>query len=330
MPCWERYCLRLLGCRLREGDDWLGPHWGSAMVQAPLPGTLALSGGLSFSTCKLQRPCCPAHEPRAPAILVPSLHLRVPTPHISQPLPQIDLTQSTSSTLPFENGHQVRTLALSPDGRLLVSIDVEGRALVINRRRRALLHHFSFKDRVRSAAFSPDGAFLAVAVGRLVQVWRAPELRKSVAPLALHRTYGQAHADVTVLAWSPCSTWLAAGAEDLVVRPLSLNPIQGYRVPSLMGHRAPTVAVQFSSAAQREAAGLLGLPTPHLWTLAQDGALYTWTYEGGGAEEDHAGDGGGAEGPHQSHEFYGGHWRLASKYYFNQVRAGMVVIHGGG
>ncbi|KAL6776538.1 UTP1 [Auxenochlorella protothecoides x Auxenochlorella symbiontica] len=238
---------------------------------------------------------------------------------------QIDLTQSTSSTLPFENGHQVRTLALSPDGRLLVSIDVEGRALVINRRRRALLHHFSFKDRVRSAAFSPDGAFLAVAVGRLVQVWRAPELRKSVAPLALHRTYGQAHADVTVLAWSPCSSWLAAGAEDLVVRPLSLNPIQGYRVPSLMGHRAPTVAVQFSSAAQREAAGLLGLPTPHLWTLAQDGALYTWTYEGGGAEEDRAGDGGGAEGPHQSHEYYGGHWRLASKYYFNQRGARLTA-----
>ena len=87
-------------------------------------------------------------------------------------LSQIDLTQSTASTLPFENGRQIRVLAVSPDGRLLVSVDEAGRALIAARRRRALLHHFSFKDVVRAAAFSPDGQYLAVAVGRLVQVRR--------------------------------------------------------------------------------------------------------------------------------------------------------------
>jgi periodic tryptophan protein 2 len=50
--------------------------------------------------------------------------------------PQINLTQSVSSTLPFENAKQIRTLAVSPDGRLLLSIDEDGRALVINRKRR--------------------------------------------------------------------------------------------------------------------------------------------------------------------------------------------------
>ena len=83
---------------------------------------------------------------------------------------QINLVQSTSSTLPFENGKQVRTICVSPDGRLLLSIDQDGRALLINRKRRALLHHFSFKAAVRAAKFSPDGKYVACAVGRLLQV----------------------------------------------------------------------------------------------------------------------------------------------------------------
>jgi len=89
---------------------------------------------------------------------------------LSLPAALPSLTESCSSTLPFENGRQIRTIAVSPDGRLLLSIDDEGRALVVNRRRRALLHHFSFKGPVRAAKWSPDGRYLAVAVGRLLQV----------------------------------------------------------------------------------------------------------------------------------------------------------------
>lgn len=65
---------------------------------------------------------------------------------------------------------QIRTLCLSPDGVLLLSIDEEGRALLINRTRKVLLHHFSFKAPVAAATFSPDGKYIAVAVGKLLQV----------------------------------------------------------------------------------------------------------------------------------------------------------------
>lgn len=41
-----------------------------------------------------------------------------------------------------------------------------------NRTRRVVLHHFTFKDKVRVAKFSPDGRLLAVGVGRLLQVRR--------------------------------------------------------------------------------------------------------------------------------------------------------------
>jgi len=72
--------------------------------------------------------------------------------------------------LPFESLGQLRNLCVSPDGLLLLAIDTEGKALLINRKRQVLLHHFSFKGPVATAKFSPDGQYIACAVQRLVQV----------------------------------------------------------------------------------------------------------------------------------------------------------------
>ena len=65
---------------------------------------------------------------------------------------------------------QLTTLCVSPDGMMLLAIDEDGKALFVNRKRRVVLHHVSFAERVTTAAFSPDGAFLACAVGRNLQV----------------------------------------------------------------------------------------------------------------------------------------------------------------
>ena len=159
--------------------------------------------------------------------------------------------------MPFETLHQVRTLALDPAGRTLVAIDATGRALVIALQARALLGHASFGGPVPAAAFSPDGAFLAIAVGRLVQVWSAPPRAKTVAPLALHRTFGTAAGGVACLAWSPDGRWLAAGCKDLTVRVWSRDPVPGggsgssgaFKPPVLAGHKDDPVAVFWAGTA---------------------------------------------------------------------------------
>jgi len=65
---------------------------------------------------------------------------------------------------------QVRVVCSSPDGVFLVTIDEDGRCLLINKRRQALLHRFSFRGPVGDAKFSPDGRFLACGVGKVLQV----------------------------------------------------------------------------------------------------------------------------------------------------------------
>lgn len=50
-----------------------------------------------------------------------------------------------------------------------MAIDEDGRSLLINKKQSVLLHRFSFKGPVRAAEFSPDGQFIACAVGKVLQ-----------------------------------------------------------------------------------------------------------------------------------------------------------------
>ncbi|GLI62923.1 nucleolar protein, component of the U3 processome [Volvox africanus] len=224
---------------------------------------------------------------------------------------QVNLTESTSKCFPFENLTQIRTICVSPDGSLLVSIDKDGRALLISRKRNVLLHHFSFKGPVACAKFSPDGRYLAVGQVKLVQVWLSPSLEKQMSPMQLYRTYGQSHSDVLDLDWSPACRqggdggtggeagnhpmyFIAAGCRDGTVRVFSLDPIPGYDPPALGGHKEGVVGVFFSSGRMRaqvasatpggvpesydaDATSILASP-PLMYSISADGALFAWTY----------------------------------------------------
>mmetsp|Transcript_6250 Transcript_6250/g.22223 ORF Transcript_6250/g.22223 Transcript_6250/m.22223 type:complete len:926 (-) Transcript_6250:29-2806(-) len=176
-----------------------------------------------------------------------------------------DLVEHTSSTLPVENNKNIDRICLSPDSRLLLTIDEDGRALVINLKRRMVLHRFNFKSRVRAAEFSPCGQYIALSQDRKLQVWRAPGLRREFAPFVRHRVYTGHFDDVVSVDWSADSRYLVTGSKDMTARVYSRDPVAGFVPVTLSGHRAPVVNAWFAG-------------DDEIYTVARDAAVFVWKW----------------------------------------------------
>jgi periodic tryptophan protein 2 len=96
-------------------------------------------------------------------------------------------------------------LVLSPKGNLLVTIDTDGRALLISVARRVVLHHMNFKGKTKSAKFSPDGKYFAVSLEKTVEFWKAPGHTREYAPFVRIKTAVGHHDTITNINWSPDS-----------------------------------------------------------------------------------------------------------------------------
>mmetsp|Transcript_27037 Transcript_27037/g.72050 ORF Transcript_27037/g.72050 Transcript_27037/m.72050 type:complete len:1056 (-) Transcript_27037:37-3204(-) len=177
-----------------------------------------------------------------------------------------DLVQGRCFALAPENRQDIACLALSPDARLLLSVDRAGHALLINFVRGAVLHRINFKGVVHSAKWSPDSAYLAVARGRYVQLWRAPTVELGW-QFVQHRTFGGHMDDIIDLAWAPDSFFLTSCSKDMSVRLWSLGTAEGFEPMSLVEHRSHVRAAFFSADMH------------YLYSLSRDGVLVSLRYD---------------------------------------------------
>ncbi|EIN08367.1 WD repeat protein [Punctularia strigosozonata HHB-11173 SS5] len=176
-----------------------------------------------------------------------------------------DLVNNKSRTLPFENRKNISAIALSPDSNVLVSVDEDGRALLVNFKRGVVLHHFNFHKSVRAIVFSPDSKYIAVTHASHIQVWRTPNhLVREFAPFVLHRTYTGHHDDVLSIQWAPDSSCFITTSRDMTARLFTLNPLEGFRPKTFAGHRDAVIGAYFSADGQ------------HIYTVSRDGAVFTW------------------------------------------------------
>lgn len=193
-----------------------------------------------------------------------------------------DLVKSEISTLPCENAKNVSKIAVSPNGALLMSVDEDGKSLLINLRRRVVLHHFSFKGPVSALKFSPDGTLIAAGVGKLLQIWRAPGFKKEFAPFQLVRTFASCHDTVTCVDWSSDSQWVIVGSKDLTVRLFCIHKLENHNPVVLMGHRDVISGVFLKVESNGNNKGkVVGA-----YTVARDGALYSWKFNPSQGQED--------------------------------------------
>jgi periodic tryptophan protein 2 len=179
-----------------------------------------------------------------------------------------DLVNNTSFTFSYEHRKNISRIALNPTATLLISVDDDGRAILVNFVRRTVLHHFNFKEKVRDIKFSPDGTHFAIAIGRHVQVWRTPDRKddRQFAPFVRHRIYTGHYADVTSITWSNDSRFFLTTSKDLTARIYSLQATDSSAATTLSGHRDSVISGFFSDDQET------------IYTVSKDGALFQWKY----------------------------------------------------
>ncbi|CAM0142760.1 unnamed protein product [Umbelopsis sp. WA50703] len=177
-----------------------------------------------------------------------------------------DLVNNKSMTLPFEMRKNIITIALSPQATILITVDEDGRALLVNYPRQIVLHHFNFNEKVNDIKFSPDGKFFAVTHGKQVQVWRTPGFNREFAPFVLHRTYTGHYDDILHLSWSSDSRFFLTTSRDMTAHIYSLAPTEGFTHMTLSGHRDAVLGAWFSKDSKA------------IYTVSKDGALFHWRY----------------------------------------------------
>ncbi|XP_062008257.1 periodic tryptophan protein 2 [Rosa rugosa] len=188
-----------------------------------------------------------------------------------------NLRDSETITLPIQSSSNITRLAASPDGVFLLTVDEKHRCLFINLRRRVVLHRISFKSAVAAVKFSPDGGYIAVATGKLVQIWRSPGFKKEFFPFELVKTFADCDDKVTALEWSPDSVYVLAGSKDLTARIFCMKKFKlgGVKIKPFMflGHRDTVVGVFFGVDKN---AGKVS----RVYTVARDGYMFVWGLSG--------------------------------------------------
>lgn len=186
---------------------------------------------------------------------------------------QTNPTRNTSYTLPFAHRRNITHLDLTPDGKLLLTVDEDGRAILSVFTRRIAIYHFTFKTPITALAFSPNGDYFIVGLGRKIQAWKTPSTPSGdangeleFAPFVLHREYGGHFDEVRNLSWSGDSRFFLSASKDLTSRIWSLDPEEGFEPTVLSGHRQQVRNAWFSASQES------------IYTVSEDGALFRWEF----------------------------------------------------
>ncbi|WJZ94744.1 hypothetical protein VitviT2T_013575 [Vitis vinifera] len=187
-----------------------------------------------------------------------------------------DLLKSQTQTLPTQSSSNIARIAVSPDGNFLLAVDDRNRCLFINLPRRIVLHRISFKKPVSAIRFSPDAALIAVATGKLLQIWRSPGFKKDFFAFELVRTFADCDDKVTALDWSPDSNYVLAGSKDLTVRLFCLKKfdkeLTALNKPFLfLGHRDSIVGAFFGVDNKTNR-------VCKAYTITRDCYIFSWGY----------------------------------------------------
>merc|ERR1712142_1008034 len=141
-----------------------------------------------------------------------------------------DLRNNRSHTLPIEARSNYTTLALSPNGLILIAAQEDGEVHIININYRKVIYKRRFNRPIKSIRFSPDSKHFALTKENSVFVYCSPGSSKRVFdPFVLERVFHGANDDTTCLDWSFDSKLLAIGSRDMTTRIYPISKMKNLR-----------------------------------------------------------------------------------------------------
>ncbi|XP_045614964.2 periodic tryptophan protein 2 homolog [Procambarus clarkii] len=157
-----------------------------------------------------------------------------------------DLRNNRCHTLPIEARFNYTTLALSPNGLILIAAEEEGEVHIINLNFRSVLYRKRFNRPIKSIKFSPDGKHFALTKENAVFVYCAPGSSKQLFdPFVMERVFHGAYDDTTCLDWSFDSRVLAIGSRDMTTRICGFSKFKNLWEYPIGGNKDTVVGVFF-------------------------------------------------------------------------------------
>ncbi|GFR04401.1 periodic tryptophan protein 2 homolog [Trichonephila clavata] len=176
-----------------------------------------------------------------------------------------DLRRNKSETLPIESRYNFTTLALSPNGMLLIAVNEYGGASIISIPHRIVIYHYKFGHSVTDVKFSPNGKYLAVTKENKLFVYHAPSCNaKRFNPFALEKVFACAHDSTLCIDWTSDSRVLAVGGADMTTKIYALTPFENLSIYSLGGHTDSVIGCFFEENSF------------NLYTVSKNGVLCAW------------------------------------------------------
>lgn len=176
-----------------------------------------------------------------------------------------DLRNNRSHTLPIEARFNYTTLALSPNGLILIAAEEDGEVHIINLNYRNVLYKKRFNRTIKSIRFSPDGKHFALTKENGVFVYAAPGSNKRVFdPFVLERVFHASYDDTACFDWSFDSRVLAVGARDMITRIYGLVKFKNLQEYSIGSNKDTVVGVFFEEKSL------------DLYTVGRDGMVCSW------------------------------------------------------
>ncbi|XP_042904814.1 periodic tryptophan protein 2 homolog [Parasteatoda tepidariorum] len=176
-----------------------------------------------------------------------------------------DLKNHKSETLPIESRYNFTTLALSPNGRLLLAINEPGEALLISLSHRTVIHNFHFKRPIASACFSPNGRYIAVTKESNLFIYQVPcTSMKQFNAFVLEKVFNFSYDDTLCIDWTSDSRVIAVGGADMSTKIYALSQFKNLSAYTLGSHTDHVVHCFFESNSL------------DLYTIGKNGQLCVW------------------------------------------------------